>query len=158
LKAVYAGSFDPVTYGHMDIIERSAAIFDELTVAIANNPNKSSTFTVEERIGFLEDVTKHLKNVTIDTFSCLLVEYLQRKNCLTAIRGLRAMSDFEMEFQMALVNKNLYPKMETVFLVTSAKYSFVRSSGIKEVATFGGSVRDFVPPIVEEGLRRKLGR
>jgi len=155
-QAVYPGSFDPVTYGHLDIITRASAIFDELIVAVANNPMKSSIFSLDERRRFLEEVTRPMPNVQVRVFNSLLVDFLKEINVNIVVRGLRAVTDFEMEFQMALVNKNLFEKMETIFLVTRTEYSFLSSSIIKEVAAFGGRVSDFVPPIVEEGLLSKF--
>ncbi|MEW5944570.1 MAG: pantetheine-phosphate adenylyltransferase, partial [bacterium] len=133
-KAVYPGSFDPVTYGHLDIVTRAAEIFDELIVAVANNPLKTPCFTIEERKRFLHEVTKGIPNVRVDVFGSLLVEFLQATGVNIIVRGLRAVTDFEMEFQMALVNRNMYGRAETVFLVTRAEYSFLSSSIIKEVA------------------------
>ncbi|MEW6203338.1 MAG: pantetheine-phosphate adenylyltransferase [bacterium] len=155
-QAVYPGSFDPVTYGHLDIITRASALFDGLIVAVANNPLKTPTFSLEDRKKYLEEVTKDMPNVQVMAFSSLLVDFLKEINVNIVVRGLRAVTDFEMEFQMALVNKNLLERMETVFLVTRTEYSFLSSSIIKEVAAFGGEVSDFVPPIVEEGLMRKF--
>ena len=155
--AVYPGSFDPVTNGHMDIVQRSASIFDELIVAVSNNPDKKQLFSIEERIGFATELTKDMSNVRIDSFDTLLVEYLAKVEAKVVVRGLRAVTDFEMEFQMALVNKELSPCVETVFLVTSTEHSFISSSIIKEVASFGGDVSSLVSPVVEAGLKEKYG-
>ena len=154
-SAVYPGSFDPITNGHMDIVERSAAIFDELVVAISNNPIKKQLFTLDERIGFARELTRDIPNVKVESFETLLVEYVKKRGVRVIVRGLRAVTDFEMEFQMALVNKQLDHGVETVFLVTSTEHSFISSSIIKEVASFGGDVSSLVAPIVAEGLKRK---
>lgn len=154
--AVYPGSFDPVTNGHIDIMTRAASIFDTLIVAVANNPLKNAKFSLEDRKKFLKAVTKDIPNVSVDSFNSLLVDFLDKTGINIVVRGLRAVTDFEMEFQMALVNKNLRPAMETVFLVTQTEYSFLSSTIIKEVASFGGDVADFVPPIVEKGLKKRF--
>lgn len=156
MNVIYPGSFDPVTYGHLDIIERCSEKFEHVTVAILNNQSKKGTFTLDERIELLKESTKHLKNVEIDYFSGLLSEYAKRKNCPNMVRGLRAVSDFEYEMQMAMVNKKLYPEMETYFLVSNNKYSFLSSSIVKEVAFLGGSVSCFVPKVVEDAFKNKL--
>lgn len=155
-KAVYPGSFDPVTNGHIDIITRAGKVFEQLVVAVANNPTKKSVFTIEERMEFLREVTKNMPNVEIGTFDHLLVDFLRATGINVVVRGLRAVTDFEMEFQMALVNKDMMPEMETVFLVTNTDFSFLSSTIIKEVASFKGSVSGFVPPIVEKGLKKRF--
>ncbi|NLY85223.1 MAG: pantetheine-phosphate adenylyltransferase [Tissierellia bacterium] len=156
MNAIYPGSFDPVTYGHLDIIERAAKKLDHLIVAVLNNPSKKGIFTVEERIDLLVEVTKHLPNVEIDFFSGLLSDYAVKKNCFTMIRGLRAVSDFEYEMQMALVNRKLNPKIETLFLVSDSKYAFLSSSIVKEIAQLNGNFSCFVPKVVEEALKDKF--
>lgn len=156
MNAIYPGSFDPVTYGHLDIIERAAKKLDHLIVAVLNNPAKKGIFTIEERIDLLVKVTDHLPNVEIDFFSGLLSDYAVRKNCFTMIRGLRAVSDFEYEMQMALVNRKLNPKIETLFLVSDSKYSFLSSSIVKEIAQLNGNFSCFVPKVVEEALKNKI--
>lgn len=155
-KAVYPGSFDPVTNGHIDIITRAGSIFDHLVVAVANNPLKAAYFSLDDRQKFLEKVTEDMPNVEVAVFNSLLVDFLREAGINIVVRGLRAVTDFEMEFQMALVNKNMMPDMETVFLVTSTDHSFLSSSIIKEVASFGGPVSDFVPPFVEKGLKKRF--
>ncbi len=156
MNAIYPGSFDPVTYGHLDIIERAAKKLDHLIVAVLNNPAKKGIFTIEERIDLLVKVTDHLPNVEIDFFSGLLSDYAVKKNCFTMIRGLRAVSDFEYEMQMALVNRKLNPKIETLFLVSDSKYSFLSSSIVKEIAQLNGNFSCFVPKVVEEALKNKI--
>jgi len=147
---IYPGSFDPVTNGHIDIIKRSAKLVDTLIVAILENPNKKSFFSVEERIQLLEISCKGIENLKIESFSGLLIDFAKEKKANLIIRGLRALTDFEYELQMAQMNKHLHSEIETIFLVTNVKYSFLSSSAIKEVAQFGGDVRDFVPLIVAE--------
>ncbi|HHX60170.1 MAG TPA: pantetheine-phosphate adenylyltransferase [Epulopiscium sp.] len=147
---IYPGSFDPVTNGHIDIIRRSAKLVDTLVVAILQNTNKNSLFSEEERIKLLYDSCTDIENLQIECFSGLLVDFAKAKKADLIIRGLRALTDFEYEFQMAQMNKHLYPDVETIFLVTDVKYSFLSSSAIKEVAKFGGSVSDFVPQIVAD--------
>lgn len=156
-RAVYPGSFDPVTNGHLDIIQRSAPLVGELIVAIADNPNKRQLFSLEERLAFLREVTSHIPNVVIDSFNTLLVDYIRERKIPVVVRGLRAMTDFENEFQMALINKSLCPESETIFMVTSAEFSFLSSSAIKEVASFGGDVSRYVAPSVGLGLAGKYG-
>ncbi len=152
---IYPGSFDPVTNGHIDIIKRAAKLVDTLTVAILQNKNKNALFSVEERIELLEESCKDIKNLKIESFSGLLIDFAQEQNANLIIRGLRALTDFEYELQMAQMNKNLHSEIETIFLVTDVKYSFLSSSSIKEIAQFGGDVSNFVPPIVAEKILPK---
>jgi len=154
--AVVPGSFDPVTYGHLDIIERSAQIFDRVIVAVLHNRDKKPLFTTEERVALLRETTQHLPNVTVDAFGGLLVDYLARVGARVIVKGLRAVSDFEYEMQMALINKNLREDVETFFMIARREYSFLSSSIVKEVAQYGGSVADLVPPPVEAALKRKF--
>lgn len=154
--AVYPGSFDPVTNGHLDIIERAAIMFDSLIVAVSLNPGKKPLFSTEERLDMLKIVTQPFYNVVVDTFDGLTVNYAKEKNAQVIIRGLRAISDFENEFMMALTNKKLQTTVETVFLMTRAEFSFISSSAVKEVASFGGCVKDLVPPVIQERLRSKF--
>lgn len=143
--AICPGSFDPVTLGHLDIIERAAELFDEVIVLVMSNKSKkNSLFTIEERIDLLKRTVKS-ENVKIDTYDGLLVGYAEKKNAVAIVKGLRAMSDFEYEFQQALTNKSLYPKVETVFLTTEVKNMFLSSSMVKEVCTLGGDISSFVP-------------
>lgn len=153
-RAVYAGSFDPVTNGHLDLIERASPFFGALVVAVGKNERKPPAFSLEARIDMLREVTGHLENVIVDAFDGLLVEYARFVGATAIIRGLRAVADFDYEMQQVLMNKRLCPEIETVFLLTSGKYSFLSSSLVKEVALLGGSVRGLVPPPVEESLRR----
>lgn len=156
-RAIYPGSFDPVTNGHLDIIRRAAGLFDEVIVAVATNIGKDPMFTIEERMEMLHTACRELRNVTVENFDGLLVRYAKAHNASAIVKGLRALSDFEFEFEMALMNRRLDDGIETVFLMTNAEYSYLSSSIIKEVAGFGGSVKGLVPPIVEEYLSRKLG-
>ena len=153
--AIYPGSFDPVTNGHLDIIERAATLFDRLIVAVSMNPGKKPLFTVEERMQMLSEVTRPFENVTTDSYKGLTVNFACEKNAKAIIRGLRAISDFENEFMMALTNKKLQPAVETIFLMTRAEYSFISSSAVKEVVSFGGCVKDLVPTLVQKRLRDK---
>lgn len=153
--AVYPGSFDPVTNGHLDIIERASPLFDQLIVTVAQNLEKNPLFSVNERVEMLKAVTSSISNVRIDTFEGLLVNYLKKQECKIIVKGLRAVSDFEIELQMALINKKL-SGVETVFLVTNTEYSYLSSSIVKEVASFGGCVEGLVPKKVEERLEEKF--
>ena len=153
--AIYPGSFDPLTNGHVDIIERGAKIFDAIIVAILANVEKTPLFTENERITIIRDVFKGHDNVQVETFSGLLVNYAQLKNASVLVRGLRAVSDFEYEFQMALMNRHLAPGLETVFMMPDEKYTYISSRLIKEVFTLGGEITGLVPPVVEEKLRVK---
>ena len=154
--AIYPGSFDPVTNGHLDIIERAASLFDKLIVAVSLNPGKNPLFTVEERLEMLSGVTRDFKNVKIDSYKGLTVNYACANKAQAIIRGLRAISDFENELMMALTNKKLQSAVETIFLMTRAEYSFISSSAVREVASLGGCVKDLVPPLVQEILRDKF--
>ena len=156
-KALYAGSFDPVTNGHLNIIERAARIFDSLTVVIAINVNKNYLFDIDERVEIMKEVTGHLSNVRVDTFSGLIADYVNRKGFDAYVRGLRATTDFENELQMAQMNARLFTgNTESVFLMTDPQYSFISSSLVKEVALFGGSVDGLVPEYVVSRIRSKL--
>lgn len=154
--AIYPGSFDPVTYGHLDIIRRASAIFDELTVSVLNNKTKTPLFSVEERVKMLEEVTRDLPNVTIDSFSGLLIDYAARKDIHVAIRGLRAITDFEYELQIAQTNRKFSDgKLDTVFLTTSLEYAYLSSSTVKEIASFNGDISECVPDFVGRLLYEK---
>lgn len=153
---IYPGSFDPVTYGHLDIIDRCSKKFGGVVVSVLDNKSKKNMFTIEERVELLKKVLEEYDNVEVDTFSGLLVDYAEEKNCTTMIRGLRAVSDFEYEMQMALVNKKLVDDIETFFMVASGKYAYLSSSIVKEVAMFGGNISCFVPEVVEKALKEKI--
>ena len=144
--AIYPGSFDPVTYGHMDVIRRAANIFDELTVSVLNNKLKTPLFSVEERVKILQEAVKDIPNVKVESFSGLLVDYARSRDIHVVIRGLRAITDFEYELQIAQTNHVEYPKAETVFLTTNLKYSYLSSSIVREFAAYGGDITKFVPP------------
>lgn len=154
--AVYPGTFDPVTNGHLDIIERSSKLFDRLVVAVAHDNYKDPLFNTAERVNLLKQVTKHLDNVKIEPFSGMLVNYVLSKGAGAVVRGLRAVTDFEYEFQMALMNRKLDDRVETVFFMTSNEYAFTSSSVIKQVACLGGMPEGLLPPLVAEALRRKF--
>ena len=157
--AIYPGSFDPLTNGHVDIIERGSRLFDRIVVAILLNVEKSPLFSVAERVDIARDVFKAYPNVEVDTFDGLLVEYARRKRAGIIVRGLRAISDFEYEMQMALMNRHLNPEVETVFMMPAEPYTYVSSRLVKEVVALGGSVTTLVPVVVEERLRdKKHGR
>jgi pantetheine-phosphate adenylyltransferase len=156
--AIYPGSFDPVTNGHLDIVERGLKIFDKIIVAILYNPGKKSLFTVEERLDMLKNSLKKYSNVEIDTFGGLLVEYAAKKKAQCILRGLRAMSDFEHEFQLALMNRKLNREVQTVFLMTGLRWIYTSSSIIKEAAQFGGQINGMVPPLVQKKLKEKFAK
>ena len=153
--AVYPGTFDPVTNGHLDILERALKLFDKVIITIARNTTKNPLFTEEERLALLRQATKQFQNVEVDSFEGLLVTYVQRKNAVSVVRGLRAMTDFEYELQMALMNRKLDEKMETVFLMPNEKYTYLSSNFVREIARLGGDVSKFVPPVVLKALRQK---
>lgn len=152
-KAIYPGSFDPLTNGHLDIIERASELYDEITVALLINTSKKGLLSFEERLEILKTETEKFKNVKVDFFGGLLVEYCREKDIKVIIRGLRAVSDYEYEMQIAQMNRNLNNNVETVFLMTNTKYSFLSSSIVKEVAKFGGDISEIVPKSVEDKLK-----
>lgn len=154
--AICPGSFDPVTNGHVDVFERSSKLFDVLIVAVFHNPNKKPLLDMKERVELLKTATQHIPNVRIDCFSGLLNEYARQQNSNIIVRGLRALSDFEYEFQRALLIKKIDPVIETVFIMASSEYSFVSSSGIKELANFGGPITGLVPVCVEERISKRI--
>jgi pantetheine-phosphate adenylyltransferase len=154
--AIYPGSFDPPTNGHLDLIQRGSKIFEELVVAILRNTEKSPMFSVAERLAMLRELTADLKNVRIDTFNGLMVEYAKSMNAICILRGIRAISDYEYELQMALMNRKLEPTLETVFMMPADKYSYVSSRLVREVAQVGGPVKGLVPEVVDQKLREKL--
>ncbi len=153
--AIYPGSFDPVTNGHLDILERGLKLFDKIIVAILTNPGKKFLFALEERREMLEVSMKRFSNVEIDTFDGLTVDYANQRNAQGILRGLRALSDFEYEFQMALMNRRLNREVQTVFLMTGLRWIYTSSSIIKQAAQFGGSIKGMVPPLVEKKIREK---
>jgi pantetheine-phosphate adenylyltransferase len=158
VKALYPGTFDPPTNGHVDLIQRGAKIFDHLTVAILVNPVKNPLFTVEERVEMLKEVTSSVGNVCVATFDGLMVEFARKQGVTAVLRGIRAISDYEHEFQMALMNRRLAPEIETVFLQPAGRYSFVSSRMVKEVVSFGGDVSGLVPPNVLKRLRGRMNK
>lgn len=153
--AICPGSFDPITYGHLDIIERGAKIFDHVTVAVFHNRSKSPLFSVEERIELIQEVTSHLDNVTVDSSSGLLIDYAEEKGANVVLRGLRAVSDFEYEMQITAMNRKLNDSIETFFVMTNNQYSFLSSSIVKEVSKYQGDVSELVPPQIEKALKAK---
>ncbi|HEU5335785.1 MAG TPA: pantetheine-phosphate adenylyltransferase [Terriglobales bacterium] len=155
--AIYPGSFDPLTNGHLDLIERGAKIFDELIVAILRNPEKEALFSLEERLEMIRAMTRELSNVRVDSFDGLMVEYALKVRATAVLRGIRAISDYEYELQMALMNRKLEPRLETVFMMPAETYSYLSSRLVRQVAMLGGSVRGLVPEMVEQKLREKLG-
>ncbi|KPK41718.1 MAG: phosphopantetheine adenylyltransferase [Omnitrophica WOR_2 bacterium SM23_29] len=155
-KAVYPGTFDPVTYGHIDLIKRALKIFDKVIIAVAHNPEKKPLFNVEERISMLKRATKGLRGVVIEDFDSLVVDYVRKKGAPVVIRGLRMLSDFEYEFQMALTNRKLAEDIETIFMMPSEQYSYLSSKLIKEAVALGADVKAFVPKFVEKALVEKL--
>ncbi len=156
VKALYPGTFDPPTNGHLDLIQRGSKLFEHLTVAILKNPVKNPLFTVEERVEMLRESTKALGNVSVATFDGLMVEFARHLGATAVLRGIRAISDYEHEFQMALMNRRLAPEIETVFLQPAGRYSFVSSRMVKEVFSFGGDVTGLVPPNVVKRLRGRI--
>jgi pantetheine-phosphate adenylyltransferase len=156
--AIYPGSFDPLTNGHLDVIQRATKLFDRVIVAIASNESKNPLFTLEERLALMKPAISRLKNVKADVFEGLLVEYAARQKAQAIVRGLRAVSDFEFEFQMALMNRKLDQKIETIFMMPKETYTFISSRIVKEIARLGGDVSPFVPPHVTVALRNKLKR
>ncbi len=153
---IYPGSFDPVTLGHLDIVDRASKIFDKVIVAVLRNPNKQVTFSIDDRIEMLNDSLKSRRNIEVDSFDGLLIDYLKKRRGRSIIRGLRMISDFENEFQMALINRKMSPDFETVFLMTTEEFSFLSSSLIKEIYMLGGDVSPFVPKLVLKKLKIKF--
>jgi len=155
--AICPGSFDPVTFGHLDIIERTVRVFGRVLAVVFTNPRKAPLFSAKERVQMLREATSGIPNVEIDASDGLLSDYASRKGVFVVVKGLRAVSDFEAEFQMAMMNKKLEPRLETVFMATSPEFSYLSSSIVKEVAAFGGCIRDLVPEVVARRLREKYG-
>ncbi|MCR5232670.1 MAG: pantetheine-phosphate adenylyltransferase [Lachnospiraceae bacterium] len=156
-RAVYPGSFDPVTYGHIDIIRRAADIFDCLEVSVLNNKGKTPLFSVDERVSIIKEVTKDMPNVTVGSYDGLLVDYCRKNDAGVIIRGLRAITDFEYELQLAQTNRKLGENVDTIFLTTSLEYAYLSSSTVKEVASFGGDISKFVPPFIADMIYKKYG-
>ncbi|MEO0123833.1 MAG: pantetheine-phosphate adenylyltransferase [candidate division WOR-3 bacterium] len=154
-KAVYAGTFDPITYGHIDVINRATKIFDKIIIGVSARPKKT-LFTLDERIKMIKEVFKNNNKVIVKGFSSLLVEFVESVSAKTIIRGIRAVSDFDYEFQLALMNRKLKPQIETLFLMPSENYIFVSSSLVKEIASLGGDVSRLVPPVVIKNLKKKF--
>lgn len=154
--AVYPGSFDPITKGHIDIIKRACSVFDKVVVAVLSNRNKKPLFDEKERIGLIKEAVKEFENVEVDNFSGLLVDYMKKHAISVAIRGLRAVSDLDYEFQLAHTNRSLYPEMETVFFMPNAKYVYLSSSVVREVASLGGELNDYLPANVCKALKEKI--
>jgi len=155
-KAVYPGSFDPISYGHIDLAERGLKIFDELTVAVARNVSKTTLFSADERVEMVREVLEGVPGVTVDSYTGMTVDYVRSVGANVILRGIRTISDFEYEFQMALTNRHFADDMETIFMMTSNEYSFLSSHFIKEAVALGGDVSAFVPLLVEEHLKKKL--
>jgi len=156
MKAIYPGTFDPITYGHIDIIKRASIIFDEVIVAVAENREKKPLFSLPERVAMVKDSIRSLSNVRVDSFDNLVVDYAKKKGARVMIRGMRMISDFEYEFQMALTNRKLSGAVETIFMVPHEKYSYVSSKLIKEAAFLGANLKAFVPKKVETALKKKV--
>jgi len=154
--AVYPGSFDPVTNGHIDILERTSGIFDKIVVAVVHNVTKQALFTLDERVELIKESTRHLDNIEVECFNGLLADFLKAKQATVIIRGLRSITDFEYESHMSMMNKKLLPEVDTIFVMSDSQYIFVSSSGVKEAALLGGDVSSMVPPAVEKGLQEKL--
>jgi len=154
--AIYPGTFDPITNGHLDIIERAIKVFDSVIVTIARNSSKNPLFSDKERLEMIREVVKGIKQVEVDSFEGLLVNYAKKRNATAVLRGLRAISDFEYEFQLALTNRKLNSTLETVFLMPSERYTYLNSTIVREIARLGGDVSDFVPPIVKKAFDKKF--
>ena len=153
--AVYPGTFDPITLGHLDVIKRGVRVFDRVIVAVADNPAKETLFTKDERLEMIRQTIKQMKNTEADAFDGLLVDYVKRRGAHVVLRGVRTLSDFEYEYQMALTNRTFAPEVESIFVMTNEEYSFISSRLIKEAASMGGDISTFVPPDVEKKLRAK---
>ena len=158
ITAIYPGTFDPVTNGHLDIIERASSLFDKVIITVAINSNKKPLFSEDERLDMIKNVTKKYKNVSVDFFDGLLVSYAKKKKASVIIRGLRAISDFDYEFQIALTNKKLVPEVNTIFLMPNEKYSFLNSSIVRELASYNANLKEFVPEYVFKKLKQKFNK
>ncbi len=157
-RAVYAGSFDPITFGHINLIERAARLFDELVIGVGNNPRKNYLFSAEERVKMVEEVVKDISNVKVMRFQNLLIEFARQVKAQVIVRGLRASTDFDYEFQIGLVNMDMNRDIETLFMLSDPKYIFISSSAVKEIAFFGGELENYVPPMVAERLRERVSQ
>lgn len=157
-RAIYPGSFDPITNGHLDVLQRASGLFDELIVAVARDNAKSSLFTVEERVELLQAATDHIPNLRVMPFEGLLVDFARQQQAMALVRGLRAVSDFEFEFQLALMNRKLEPNLETMFLMPREELTYISSRLVKEISRLGGNVNQFVPPHVVTALKAKQGK
>jgi len=155
--AIYPGSFDPLTNGHLDVIERAIKLFDRVVIAVAKNDSKNPLFSLEDRLALVRETIKHMPNVEADSFDCLLVDYVQERKAQAIVRGLRAISDFEFEFQLALMNRKLNERVETIFMMPKDTYTFLSSRIIKEIARLNGDISAFVPAHVQAALKSKLG-
>lgn len=158
ITAIYPGTFDPVTNGHLDIIERASTLFDKVIITVAINSSKKPLFSEDERLDMIKNVTKKYKNVSVDFFDGLLVSYAKKKKASVIIRGLRAISDFDYEFQIALTNKKLVPEVNTIFLMPNEKYSFLNSSIVRELASYNANLKEFVPDCVFKKLKKKFNK
>lgn len=154
--AICPGSFDPITKGHVDIIERTSKLFDKVYAVVMVNPSKTPTFTTEERVSLIKKCTSHLENVEAESFEGLIAEYAKQKNASTLVKGLRAVTDFEYEFQQALTNKKLNPNLETLFMVTNQEYMYLSSTIVRQIAEFGGDIEQFVPHEIKDELIKKM--
>ena len=157
-KAIYPGTFDPITFGHIDIIKRASLIFDRIIVAVVKNPFKDALFLYEERLALLKEAVKGIENIEVEGFDGLVVDFAAKKDVNVIVRGLRMISDFEYEFQMALTNRKLSPRIETIFLMPHASYSYLSSHLVKEIASLGGDLSDFLPQVCIDALNKKIGR
>jgi pantetheine-phosphate adenylyltransferase len=156
--AVYPGTFDPVTFGHLDVIERACQLFDKVIVGVSTHPEKKPLFSIDERIKLVKDCTKQFKNLEITSFEGLLVDFARKKKACIILRGLRELSDFQTEFQRAIINRKLAPEIETIFIATNAKFFYLNSSIVKEIAGFNGNISCFAPKQVEKALKQKIGK
>lgn len=154
--AIYPGTFDPVTYGHIDVLQRAAKLFDHVIISVAKSSSKKTLFTAEERAAMILKASSGIKNISVDIFDGLLVKFAEKKRAIAVIRGLRAISDFEFEFQMALTNRKISAKVETIFLMPNEKFSYISSTLVKEIAVYSGQLKSFVPPHVAKELRKKF--